>query len=202
MNESPFMILLYVGVAAYVGYMYWGDYQSNQLLVQPDPRGMPGATSARWGLYGIGVIGALLILAAETGGEIALGIAAEQSEMVWYLVFAILGAGIVEEIIFRGYLVVDGKGRAALIGSCFGFSLIFAIIHGHFWSNEEGQAFAWTFTTKAFFTTGILLANSLWFYALRFGPWNKNRSLFPCMLAHAASNLGVFFVKWAQGFII
>ena len=202
MNESPFMVLLYVGVAAYVGYMYWGDYQSNQASEQPDPRGMPGATSASWGLYGIGVIGALLILAAETGGEIVLGISSEQSEMVWYFVFAILGAGIVEEIIFRGYLVVDGKGRAALIGSCVGFSLIFAIIHGHFWSNEEGQAFAWTFTTKAFFTTGILLANSLWFYALRFGSWNKNRSLFPCMLAHAASNLGVFCVKWAQGFVV
>ena len=202
MNESPFMVLLYVGVAAYVGYMYWGDYQSNQASEQPDPRGMPGATSASWGLYGIGVIGALLILAAETGGEIALGISSEQSEMVWYFVFAILGAGIVEEIIFRGYLVVDSKGRAALIGSCFGFSLIFAIIHGHFWSNEEGQAFAWTFTTKAFFTTGILLANSLWFYALRFGSWNKNRSLFPCMLAHTASNFGVFCVKWAQGFVV
>lgn len=202
MNESPFMVLLYVGVAAYVGYMYWGDYQSNQASEQPDPGGMPGATSARWGLYGIGVIGALLILAAETGGEIALGIASEQSEMVWYFVFAILGAGIVEEVIFRGYLVVDSKGRAALIGSCVGFSLIFAIIHGHFWSNEEGQAFAWTFTTKAFFTTGILLANSLWFYALRFGSWNKNRSLFPCMLAHAASNFGVFAVKWAQGFVV
>ena len=202
MNESPFMVLLYVGVAAYVGYMYWGDYQSNQASEQPDPRGMPGATSASWGLYGIGVIGALLILAAETGGEIALGIVSEQSEMVWYFVFAILGAGIVEEVIFRGYLVVDSKGRAALIGSCVGFSLIFAIIHGHFWSNEEGQAFAWTFTTKAFFTTGILLANSLWFYALRFGSWNKNRSLFPCMLAHATSNFGVFAVKWAQGFVV
>ena len=202
MNESPFMVLLYVGVAAYVGYMYWGDYQSNQASEQPDPRGMPGATSASWGLYGIGVIGALLILAAETGGEIALGIASEQSEMVWYFVFAILGAGIVEEVIFRGYLVVDSKGRTALIGSCVGFSLIFAIIHGHFWSNEEGQAFAWTFTTKAFFTTGILLANSLWFYALRFGSWNKNRSLFPCMLAHATSNFGVFAVKWAQGFVV
>ena len=202
MNESPFMVLLYVGVAAYVGYMYWGDYQSNQASEQPDPRGMPGATSASWGLYGIGVIGALLILAAETGGEIALGITSEQSEMVWYFVFAILGAGIVEEVIFRGYLVVDSKGRAALVGSCVGFSLIFAIIHGHFWSNEEGQAFAWTFTTKAFFTTGILLANSLWFYALRFGQWNKNRSLFPCMLAHAASNFGVFAVKLAQGFVV
>ena len=202
MNESPFMVLLYVGVAAYVGYMYWGDYQSNQASEQPDPRGMPGATPASLGLFVIGVIGALLILAAETGGEIALGIASGQSEMVWYFVFATLGAGIVEEIIFRGYLVVDNKGRAALIGSCVGFSLIFAIIHGHFWSNEEGEAFAWTFTTKAFFTTGILLVNSLWFYALRFGRWNKNRSLFPCMLAHAASNLGVFCVKWAQGFVV
>ena len=212
MNESPFMVLLYVGVAAYVGYMYWGDYQSNQASEQPDPRGMPGATSASLGLFVIGVIGALLILAAETGGEIALGIASEQSEMVWYFVFAILGAGIVEEIIFRGYLVVDGKGRAALIGSCVGFSLIFAIIHPFLWEMiypEEVPLwkfwladFNFIFTTKAFFTTGILLANSLWFYALRFGRWNKNRSLFPCMLAHAASNLGVFCVKWAQGFVV
>lgn len=196
------MILLYVGVAAYVGFMYWGDFKSNQSLEQPNPSAMPGATSASLGLFVIGVIGALLILAVETGGEIALGISSEQSDMVWFFVFASLGAGIVEEVIFRGYLVVDNKGRAALIGSCVGFSLIFAIIHGHFWSNEEGEAFAWTFTTKAFFTTGILLANSLWFYALRFAPWNKNRSLFPCMLAHAASNFGVFVVKWVQGFII
>ncbi|CAA6676654.1 MULTISPECIES: CPBP family intramembrane glutamic endopeptidase [unclassified Lentimonas] len=201
MNESPFMILLYVGMAAYVGNIYWGDYQS-QKVGEPNPSAMPGATAASLKLFVIGVIGALLILAAETGGEIALGIASEQSEMVWYFVFASLGAGIVEEVIFRGYLVIDKKGKAALIGSCVGFSLIFAIIHGHFWSNEEGEAFAWTFTTKAFFTTGILLANSLWFYALRFGPWNKNRSLFPCMLAHAASNLGVFAVKFVQGFVI
>jgi membrane protease YdiL (CAAX protease family) len=131
-----------------------------------------------------------------------LGIAAEQSEMVWYFVFASLGAGVVEEVVFRGFLVVEHKGRAALIASCVGFSLLFALIHGHFWSNEAGQAFAWTFTTKAFFTTGILFANSLWFYALRFAPWNSNRSLFPCMLAHAASNFGVFAVKWAQGFIL
>ena len=133
---------------------------------------------------------------------LALEIAAEQSEMVWYFVFASLGAGVVEEVVFRGFLVVEHKGRAALIASCVGFSLLFALIHWHFWSNEAGQAFAWTFTTKAFFTTGILFANSLWFYALRFAPWNSNRSLFPCMLAHAASNFGVFAVKWAQGFIL
>lgn len=201
MNESPFMILLYVGMAVYVGNIYWGDFRAWK-SGEPSGSAMPGATSASLSLYVIGVIGALLILAAETGGEIALGISSEQSDMVWYFVFASIAAGIVEEVIFRGYLVVESKGRAALIGSCVGFSLIFAIIHGHFWSNEEGEAFAWTFTTKAFFSTGILLANSLWFYALRFAPWNKNRSLFPCMLAHAASNLGVFAVKWMQGFII
>ena len=59
-----------------------------------------------------------------------------------------------------------------------------------------------TFTTKAWFTTALLFTNSLWFYALRFGPWNPTRSLFPCMLAHAASNLGVFAVKLAQGYVI
>lgn len=199
MNESPFMILLYVGMAAYVGYMYLGDYRQQQ-SDGPNAQAMPGATSASLGLYVIGVIGALLILAAETGGEIALGISAEQSEMLWYFVFSILAAGIVEEVIFRGYLVVENKGRAALIGSCVGFSLIFAIIHPHLWSNEDG--FELTLTGKGFFSTSILFANSLWFYALRFGPWNKNRSLFPCMLAHAASNFGVFAVKLAQGFVV
>jgi membrane protease YdiL (CAAX protease family) len=200
MNESPFMILLYLGVAGYVANMYWEDFQANK-SGQPHPKAMPGATSASTGLYVVGVVGALLILAAETGGEIALGVSGEQSDMVWFFVFATLGAGIVEETIFRGFLVVENKGRAALIGSCVGFSLLFSLIHGHFWSNEAGEAFAWTFTTKAFFTTGILFANSLWFYALRFNPWNKNRSLFPCMLAHAASNLGVFAVKLAQGHV-
>ena len=47
----------------------------------------------------MGVLGALLILAVETGGEIALGVADEQREMVWYMVFAIVAAGLI--IIFR-----------------------------------------------------------------------------------------------------
>lgn len=199
MPENPIMILLYVGIAAYVGNMYWGDYKAGR-ADDPEASAMPGATKTSILAIVIGVIGALLILAAETGGEIALGVASKQSEMVWYFVFAIVAAGVVEEVIFRGYLVIDKKGKAALIASCVGFSLIFAIIHGHFWSTEDG--FEWTLTTKAFFTTGILLANSLWFYACRFGPWNLTRSIFPCMVAHAASNLGVFVVKLAQGYVI
>ncbi|MGJ8640801.1 MAG: CPBP family glutamic-type intramembrane protease [Opitutaceae bacterium] len=196
MNESPVMIVLYVGIAAYVGHMYWGDYKANKAK----SGAMPGAYPATLFAFVIGVIGSLLLLAAETGGEIALGLSEEQSEMVWYYVFAIVCAGVVEEVIFRGYLVIDNKGKAALIASCVGFSLIFALIHPYLWSMEDG--FELTLTAKGFFSTGILLANSVWWYAVRFGPWNKENSIFPCMLAHAASNLGVFFVKLAQGYVI
>lgn len=199
MNENPIMILLYVGIAAYVGNMYWGDYKVAK-AGEPRDGAMPGATATTIVSCAIAVIGALLILGAEVGGEIALGVTDEQSEMVWYFVFAIVAAGIVEEVIFRGFLVAENRGKAALIGSCVGFSILFALIHPHLWSNEDG--FELTFTAKGFFSTGILLANSLWFYAARFGPWNKTNSLFPCMLAHAGSNLGVFFVKLVQGYII
>jgi membrane protease YdiL (CAAX protease family) len=199
MNENPLMILLYVGVAAYVGQIYWGDYKAVK-SGEANAGAMPGAVAAPLGAFIIGTLGALLLLGVETGGEIALGFVDEQSEMVWFFVFAAIAAGVVEEVIFRGYFVIDNKGRSLLIASAVGFSLIFAIIHGHLWSREDG--FEWTLTGKAFFSTAILFANSLWFYALRFGPWNPKRSLFPCMLAHAASNLGVFFVKWAQGYVI
>ncbi len=193
------MILLYVGVAAYVGQIYWSDYKAVK-SGEANGGAMPGAVAAPLGAFIIGSLGALLLLGVETGGEIALGLVDEQSEMVWFFVFAAIAAGVVEEVIFRGYLVIGNKGRSLLIASAVGFSLIFAIIHGHFWRLEDG--FELTLTGKAFFSTAILFANSLWFYAVRFGPWNPKRSLFPCMLAHAASNLGVFFVKCAQGYVI
>ena len=199
MNENPLMILLYVGVAVYVGQIYWGDYKTVE-SGEANAGAMPGAVAAPLGAFIIGTLGALLLLGVETGGEIALGLVDEQSVMVWFFVFAAMAAGVVEEVIFRGYLVIDKKGRSLLIASAVVFSLIFAIIHGHLWSREDG--FGWTLTGKAFFSTSILFANSLWFYALRFGPWNPKRSLFPCMLAHVASNLGVFIVKWAQGYVI
>jgi membrane protease YdiL (CAAX protease family) len=211
MPENPIMILLYVGIAAYVGNMYWADYQA-QKEGELNPGALPGAFKTSLTAIVIAVVGALLILAVETGGEIALGVASEQSEMVWYFVFAIVAAGIVEEVIFRGYLVLDKKGTALLVSSCVGFSLIFAIIHFHLFSLEFpdeaswwqlwSAEIEWTLTSKGWFSTAILFANSLWFYACRFGRWNPTRSIFPCMLAHAASNLGVFFVKLAQGYVI
>lgn len=211
MTENPVMILLYLGIAAYVGNMYWGDYKSGR-AEDPEAGAMPGATATSLAAILIAVAGALVILGIETGGEIALGVVSEQSEMVWYFVFAIVAAGIVEEVIFRGYLVIDKKGTALLAVSCLAFSLLFAIIHFHLFSIEYPDEVQWwqiwqaevdwTLTSKAWFSTAILFLNSLWFYACRFGPWNSTRSIFPCMIAHAASNFGVFLVKWVQGYVI
>lgn len=201
MNDNPVTILIYVAIAGYVLHLYREDYRAAR-GGEPNPTALPGATSFTRGAFLIGGIGALCLLGIETAGEIVLGIAGEQSDMVWYFLFAILAAGVIEEVIFRGFLVIENKGRGPLVASCVGFSLIFALIHGYFWDMGGEDGFAWTFTTKAWFSTGLLFLNSLWFYAVRFGPWNPGRSLFPCFFAHALSNLGVFCVKLAQGHVV
>ena len=57
------------------------------------------------------------------------------------------------------------------------------------------------FETKAWFSTMMIFTGSLWFYAVRFLPANRARSLLPCIAAHAAKNLGVFIIKYAQGYV-
>ena len=200
MSDNPVAILLYLGVAGYVLYLYLVDFRSTRAGNVADGNSMPGASAMPASALIIGVCVALLILAVETSGEIVLGISSEQSQMAWYFLFASLAAGVIEEVIFRGYLVVSKRGRAALITSCVGFSFVFALIHGHLWSTENG--FDFTFTTKGVFSTSILFFNSLWFYLVRFGPWNPTHSIFPCMLAHACSNLGVFIIKLFQGYVV
>ena len=200
MSDNPVAILLYLGVAGYVLYLYLVDFRSTRAGNVADGNSMPGASAMPASALIIGVCVAVLILAVETGGEVVLGISSEQSQMAWYFLFASLAAGVIEEVIFRGYLVVSKRGRAALIASCVGFSFVFALIHGHLWSTENG--FEFTFTTKGVFSTSILFLNSLWFYLVRFGPWNPTQSIFPCMLAHACSNLGVFIIKLFQGYVV
>jgi membrane protease YdiL (CAAX protease family) len=199
MGENPIQVLIYVVLAVYVLRLYRTEYRKGTATAESDTS-LPGATACAGAVYAYAVIGALVILALETGGEIALGIVAEQSQVYAYSVFAALAAGVIEEVIFRGYLVVDNRGRRLLWAGCFAMSLLFALIHAHLWSFEGG--FHWVLNTKSFFTTGILFVNSLWFYAIRFMPLNRERSLFPCMLAHAISNLGVYGIKGFQGFVI
>lgn len=120
MNENPIMIVLYIGVAAYVLSMYRGDLKA-ELAGEGSASAMPGAKPFGWLAALIGVIGALIILAIETGGEIALGISAEQSDMVWYFVFASLAAGVVEEVIFRGFWSFRTKVRQHWLAVVSGF---------------------------------------------------------------------------------
>lgn len=167
----------------------------------PNPNAFPGATPTTSLAIVIAIIGALLILAFETGGEYALGVVSEQSDITVLFAMFTLTAAFVEELIFRGFLVVPNKGRLALIGSILFFSTLFTLLHPFLWSwGEEGLVF--NFTDKAWFSSSVVFMNSLWFYTVRFLPVNPRHSLIPCFLAHFSSNLGVIIIKAFQGHLV
>lgn len=198
MNDSPISILLYCFIALYIGKLYRSDIQA-YLKAAPNPKALPGATTCSGFLMIASLMVSAILLGNEVLGEYVLGIVEEQNEMVWFFLFANISAGIIEELVFRGYLVITDKGKTMLIASCVGFSAIFSLIHGYLFDFTDG--FKLVLSPKALFTSWILFANSLWFYALRFGPWNPSRSILPSMVAHIGLNLGVFGVKLAQGYI-
>jgi membrane protease YdiL (CAAX protease family) len=111
-----------------------------------------------------------------------------------------LAAAFVEELIFRGYLVVENRGRPALVAGIIGASLLFALLHPFLWAWKD-RTLVFHFGSKAWFSTGMIFAGSLWFYAVRFSPLNPTRSLLPCIAAHAAKNAGVIAIKYAQGYL-
>ena len=199
MNEDPLIILIYCAIAIYIANIYRADIKAF-VAGEPNVKALPGAKPTNGLLIFASVLGALVLLGNAVVGEYALGIVEAQSEMVWFFVFASISAGVIEEVVFRGYLVVQNRGRNALVLSCLGFSLVFALVHGYLWSMEDG--FAWNLTLQGIFNTWILFFNSVCFYALRFGPWNANQSILPSIIAHMVLNLGVFGVKLAQGYIV
>jgi hypothetical protein len=148
------------------------------------------------------VAGALLILAGETMGEITLGIAAQQSQMTAVAaLYAVTGAPIIEELVFRGWIVIEHRGKAAMWLGAVAASGLFAILHSFLWKwDETGLGF--TLATKGWFSTAAVFAMSLWLYAARLANWNPHRSLLPCFAAHAAKNLGVVAVKATAGFLV
>ena len=63
-----------------------------------------------------------------------LGLSAEQSQVtVLFSLYSILGAPVIEEVLFRGYLVIENRGRAALWAGVVGISLLFALLHPFLW---------------------------------------------------------------------
>ena len=200
---SPASITLSVVAALVVLKLWTSDYMT-LAKGRPVDNPLPGATPAPLRLIGVSVLVSVLIVGVETSGEYSLGISDEQSTITAFYLLAMLGAGIVEELLFRGFFVVLNKGRMAMLGSIVGFSLVFALIHGHLLAKPgaEGGSYALTLAAGPLWWTFILFANSLWWYAVRLIPANRNRSLLPCFAGHIASNLAVFAIKLAQGHVI
>jgi membrane protease YdiL (CAAX protease family) len=199
MTDNPLLLLLMIGAAGYLGKLWWSDLRQAQAGA-PNPQALPGAVSAPARAFVIATAGSVLLLAGETWGEYALGITSEQSTITVLFALNTLGAAIIEELIFRGYLVIDKRGAGLRWLGIIAASAVFALLHPFLWSTENG--FHLTLTVKGAFSTGAAFVFSLWFYYVRFARWNPSHSLLPCIIAHATKNLGVIGIKAAQGFLV
>ncbi|HVU24051.1 MAG TPA: CPBP family intramembrane glutamic endopeptidase [Opitutus sp.] len=199
MSNNPLLLVILAVAALALGKLWLDDLRAAR-AGRPNPRALPGATPARPVAVVVAVLGALALLATETLGEKALGLADQQSRITWLFGAYSLVAAIIEEIVFRGYLVIEGRGRGALWAGILGASVLFAALHPFLWRWDD-HGFALTLTAKGAFSSAIVFATSLWLYAARFAAWNPTRSLLPCIAGHAAKNAGVIAVKFAQGFV-
>jgi membrane protease YdiL (CAAX protease family) len=204
MSDSPVLILVVFAGALYLAKLWRDDYLSGR-AGEPNPRALPGATPVSMAAVWIGIAGAILLVLLETGGEIALGVSGEQTDIAGIFLLAMIGAGILEEVIFRGYLVVQSRGRTIFFLSIIGFSLLFTLLHFQYYAELEETATGYDLTlhpdAKAGWSLLLLFLNSIWFYTLRFFKWNPHHSLLPCFAAHIASNVAVFAVKLVQGHV-
>ncbi|MEZ5275662.1 MAG: CPBP family intramembrane glutamic endopeptidase [Opitutaceae bacterium] len=197
--ENPLLLVGLCLLVLWLGRLWVEDWRL-ACAGRPNPKPFPGATPVAWPVVAVAVLGAFILLAVETWGEVALGVAGEQSTVTWLFGLYTLAAAFGEELVFRGYLVVTRRGRVALWASIVGFSLVFALLHPFLWTwSEDGLALH--LDRKGFFSSGVVFAGSLWFYAVRFLGSNPERSLIPSIAAHLAKNLGVLVIKFQQGFV-
>jgi len=188
-----------VGVTAYVFWLWLDDLRHTRAGT-PKPGGFPGATTCSGLAVWLAVSGALTLLMLETAGEYALGVSQQQKDISAFYLLAMIAAAFGEELIFRGFLVVTSRGRAGLLLSILGFSALFALSHEFVWIWKDG-GLIFDFSLKAWWSTAMVFAFSLWMYTSRFLPLNPKRSIIPCIAAHLVKNLGVFAIKFAQGHV-
>lgn len=199
MTQDNPLLLAGVGLGMVALFVLWFFDMMHARLGKPKPGAFPGAMPTFPIAVVIGVVGVVVLLAIEIGGEYALGIVEEQSRMSWAFAVFTLVAAFGEELVFRGYLVAAGRGRTVLITSMVVFSALFALAHQHLW--RWNGALVLTFSVKAWFSTVMIFAGSMWFYFLRFQPKNPTWSLIPCIVAHFTKNLLVIIVKASQGYV-
>jgi membrane protease YdiL (CAAX protease family) len=205
MQNDPWILLLMFGVGAYVAKLWTDDFRA-QCRGEPRVNALPGAMPASPRALIVAAAGGALVVAAETWGEHMLGLTNKQSTITALFAAYMLVAAIVEEIIFRGFIVVEKRGKMILWAGIIGASMLFAAIHPYLWRWEGGMPWAggsllWQGDIKAWFSTGAIFAGSLWFYFVRFASFNPTRSLLPCFVAHGTKNLGVIAIKASQGFL-
>ena len=203
MYDNPLVGLLITILALYIAKLWYDDYRANA-SGKPLERGLPGAVASPPLAIAVAVFGALLLVAVETMGENLLAVSDQQSDIAMFFLPVMISAGIIEEIVFRGYLVFTNRGRTALICGMMLASAAFAALHTQYWIAWVGPDTGWFETrisTKSVWTLLVLFANSLWFYFVRFSNLNPARSLLPCFAAHISSNIAVFLVKLAQGHV-
>lgn len=198
MNESPWLTLVMIAAGLGFAWLWLRDFRDRDGGRHTHP--MPGATSCPAGVVLVGAIVGIGLVAAETAGESWLGISEAQSMMIPLFAIWTLVAAVVEEIIFRGYFVIEKHGTAMLWLGIVALSVVFAAIHPFLWSWDEA-GFQWTPGLKGWFSTAFAFMGSIAFYSLRFNRWNPAHSLLPCFAAHLAKNAGVIVVKALQGYL-
>ena len=200
MTDSPLLLLgLFLG-GLYFAKLWFDDFRATR-AGKPPPHPLPGATPCGRQPVIIAIVGAIIIVAAETAGEIGLGISDEQSEMTVLFGCYTLVAALIEEVIFRGYIIIEKRGAALQWTGVVAASLLFAGLHDFLWQWDNGRL-QLTLDLKGAFSTAAVFVSSLWFYTVRLMSSNPTRSLLPCFAAHLTKNLGVFGIKGAQGFIV
>ncbi len=199
MSDNPTLVAAMIAASGFLFHLWLSDMRAFR-SGRPNPRAFPGAVPCERQAVLVAIAGALLLLAMETGGETLLGISDQQSRVTILWSVYTLAAAFMEELAFRGFLVVDCHGRRLLWSSVVVFSLLFALAHPFLWEWKDGGLLL-HFTAKGWFSTGMAFAGSLWFYAVRFFPLNPRHSLIPCIAAHLTKNLGVFALKAALGFV-
>jgi len=198
-QDGPLVILFVAAFAIWLFRQWLGDLREAR-AGRPHPQAWPGAVPSPSPIIILAVVGSLALLAFETCGEYALGISEQQKNISVLFLLAMVSAAFYEELIFRGFLVITGRGSAALLAGIVGFSLLFSLLHPFLWDWKDG-GLVFDFSLKAWWSTALVFASSLWFYTVRFLPLNPARSLIPCFAAHLAKNLGVFAIKLAQGHV-
>lgn len=199
MSDNPWVLLAALAVVGYVARLWWLDLAQAR-RGSPNPHALPGATPASALAIALAAGGAAILVGIETAGEYALGIVEQQTRITVLFGLYTLAAAFVEELIFRGFVIIDGRGRGTLIASAVLASLLFAVMHPYLWELRDGDLH-WHTSGKAWFSTAMLFSGSLWFYFVRYWRLNPTWSLLPCIAAHFTKNLAVFGVKYAQGFV-